>query len=965
MKNAKVFAFLSAAVVVMAACADRRTSPTSPNEVQALPRAMAGVMGTCTTIGQLNTLAQAIFSGSGPNVNSVLGKLDNLRKKVEANNVADAQAQAQNIVSFVQMKASEGQLGGTQAQITQFISGVLCFAGLSPNTFLILPSDAAQTRIADDGLSGIQLPANPVGVPTLLTMTTLDPNGPSPLITLLDQYPAYVDFTTSSPIVGTAIVAVCPAVTVPPAVRARLRLGHQASSGFQITPAADGSFLTCGSASLAQSKMPGWLRNIASLILPKPLYATKLESGGVGGSVTELSPFDAVDPELSFRGGVGGSVTELLREGEPDAGTRRRGGPPSIRDAMAGVTKTPGAVANTVVGGVCTASAATVGTGLEPECRPTVELKTFKGTILKNVPISWAVTGGGGTIAASDLATNACGAFGSTAANTTNTNGKAAICWTLGPLGGPNTSRATPSAGGDAPAGVSFNPAQLNFTADGLKITPTAGATGGNFVFDAAPHAGAGTCSDGLTPALTYTGGGVPQNAGSYTLTVTCGAGSLVYNTVTATATITITPATPVVAVSCPDSVVYSGAAQTPCSATATGPGLSASAAVTYANNVNVGTATATGAFEADGNYVAATGTATFQIVKAGSVTTVTCGASPTYTGSAHTPCSATATGVGGLSQSVAVTYTDNVNAGIASASATFAGGANHHGSTGSANFTILAAATSVAVSCPASVAYNAAVQTPCSASVSGPGLASPLSVSYAPASPRNAGSYTASAAFAAGGNYLGSANATLFAIVKAAATATSGSATMNFGATVPAIPCTVSGLLAGDAGAVTCTSSVPAITAAGTYPTTPVISPASPANYNVASVSGTLTVAAYVKVGCLASPVYSVMPESKSAQKKGSNLPIKCTLQTPQGAAVTNATGNVQVIDAGTAAVVPPVKTGIVVFSATNAMKYSNSGNYSYGLDTSPAAFVVGHYYYVVVTWNDGSKTEGWFLLK
>ena len=52
-------------------------------------------------------------------------------------------------------------------------------------------------------------------------------------------------------------------------------------------------------------------------------------------------------------------------------------------------------------------------------------------------------------------------------------------------------------------------------------------------------------------------------------------------------------------------------------------------------------------------------------------------------------------------------------------------------------------------------------------------------------------------------------------------------------------------------------------------------------------------------------------------------------------------------------------------VFTGTNVFKYSSGGNYAYGLDTSPAYFVAGHYYYVTATWKDGSTTTGWFLLK
>jgi hypothetical protein len=61
------------------------------------------------------------------------------------------------------------------------------------------------------------------------------------------------------------------------------------------------------------------------------------------------------------------------------------------------------------------------------------------------------------------------------------------------------------------------------------------------------------------------------------------------------------------------------------------------------------------------------------------------------YNGATQTPCSATVTGVGGLNQSLPVTYTNNINVGTATASASYAGDANHLLSTGSKNFSILA----------------------------------------------------------------------------------------------------------------------------------------------------------------------------------------------------------------------------------------------------------------------------------
>ncbi len=89
------------------------------------------------------------------------------------------------------------------------------------------------------------------------------------------------------------------------------------------------------------------------------------------------------------------------------------------------------------------------------------------------------------------------------------------------------------------------------------------------------------------------------------------------------------------------------------------------------------------------GQYYGSSGSATFTIARATSSTVVSCPASVTYTGAPRTPCSAMTTGAGGLSQSTTVTYSNNTNIGTATANATYAGDANHTGSSGSATFAI------------------------------------------------------------------------------------------------------------------------------------------------------------------------------------------------------------------------------------------------------------------------------------
>jgi len=112
-------------------------------------------------------------------------------------------------------------------------------------------------------------------------------------------------------------------------------------------------------------------------------------------------------------------------------------------------------------------------------------------------------------------------------------------------------------------------------------------------------------------------------------LTITCSGGVLsgyTFNT-TATANLTITKAPSTTTVTCPTSVVYTGAALTPCTAAVTGVGgLNTTATVTYVSNTNVGTATASATYAGDANHNGSTGSKTFAITAA--VTSLT------YTGS-------------------------------------------------------------------------------------------------------------------------------------------------------------------------------------------------------------------------------------------------------------------------------------------------------------------------------------------
>lgn len=454
-------------LLLLAACGPD-SALVSPNPADSAgpgspQRATAPTPGTCTTPENLLALVDTVFGTGSPNYNSARGKTDNLIKQVRDGNLPAAQDQAYNIVEFV-LKLWRGKgLEGTEEQTLRLINAVYCYAGVATtasdadNSWLIYPTDLPQVIVSTDLLAGIKLPAEPVFEPSLLTITRIDPAayplGSGPLETKLDQYPGFYDFDLQSAndlnLARPAIVAVCLLANIPTEVADRLRLGHQRDAGpqnFEITPVPDPTeldFLACPDPS-TYGAHPGWIRKAADLFLPKPLFAAAMyRSGGVGGTAGELSPFAPVDTRLSGSGGVGGTAGELIR------------------------MPAPGEVLSlSSLGESCEPLEAPIGTELAAACRPSVTISTRLGTVLQDVPVTWAVTAGGGVVAV-DLAgaDPDCGTFGSSASATTNAAGVTRACWRMGSTPGVNTLTATPSAGGDAPYGVTFEPPFLTFIA--------------------------------------------------------------------------------------------------------------------------------------------------------------------------------------------------------------------------------------------------------------------------------------------------------------------------------------------------------------------------------------------------------------------------------------------------------------------------------------------------------------------
>jgi len=215
----------------------------------------------------------------------------------------------------------------------------------------------------------------------------------------------------------------------------------------------------------------------------------------------------------------------------------------------------------------------------------------------------------------------------------------------------------------------------------------------------------------------------------------------------------------------------------------------------------NAGAYSASAFYAGDANHTGSSDSETFEILKANSTTTVNCPSSVVYNGSAQTPCSASVTGAGGLSETLSVAYANNTNAGTASASAAYAGDANHSGSSDSKTFEISKASSTTTVNCPSSVVYNSSAQTPCSASVTGAGgLNQSLPVAYL--NNTDVGTATASASYGGDANHTGSSAGASFAIVPKDLTATGSTEnTINIAkaGTITFVLRGVTGIAAGD----------------------------------------------------------------------------------------------------------------------------------------------------------------------
>jgi MBG domain len=384
--------------------------------------------------------------------------------------------------------------------------------------------------------------------------------------------------------------------------------------------------------------------------------------------------------------------------------------------------------------------------------------------------------------------------------------------------------------------------------------------------------------------------------------------------------------------------------------------GLNQLLTVNYSNNTNAGTATVSASFAGDANHTGSADSKSFTIDKASSGTAVSCPTNVTYTGSPLGPCSATVTGAGGLNQSLTVIYTDNTNAGTATASASFAGDANHTGSSDSKAFTIDKASSITTVSCPASVVYNDSAQTPCTAAASGVGgLNQSLTVIHS--NNINAGTAMASATFAGDANHTGSSHSSYFTVTKAPATimlSSLGSFIYNGTPRAATATTTPAGLTVVT---VTYSGYTTAPTNVGTYA---VVASLNNPNYEAPNATGTIAITPWTLNGFY-QPVD--MGGVLNTVKGGSTVPLKFEVfqGTTELTDVTVVKSTLTyLVTCETNAVQEEIET---IATGGTVLRYdATAGQFIYNWQTPKSP---GKCYNTVVTTQDGSSLQAKFKLK
>jgi hypothetical protein len=433
-------------VFLLAACAEQPTEIPSQPDPPTPSELIGGPVGC--TLNDLLDLTKAILPPS-PQLNAIITLLKALPVKPPPRFMAALRRSVFRIIDLVSKAYEAGKLKDspdTPANVLAFIQGMYCFAEMPAPTFstptgpidpdefafAVISSTSGETEVLPNSEQGglvFQAATLPDNVPFVtVTLYRLPDGPPGPLLTTLNQFPLFYEFSVSPHVEFTKLVfaGICLADLFPQS--SSLRLAHNVSDDWgdvRILPFINPDFLNCDNLPASPGPL-GSFKRLGSLFgsyfLPTQLHATSsmLVTTGVGGALKRLSPFGSVDPNSN--------PADLEFNGEFDE-----------LSAPAGTAVTPA---------------------------PSVVVKSMNGTPIANVPVDFAASEGS-TVNG-----------GSTATVLTNDDGIATVdSWVLGEDAGTYTLSATPRHVNQDPAtqegfpdppyqpAAEFDPASLVFTA--------------------------------------------------------------------------------------------------------------------------------------------------------------------------------------------------------------------------------------------------------------------------------------------------------------------------------------------------------------------------------------------------------------------------------------------------------------------------------------------------------------------
>jgi hypothetical protein len=442
--------------LLLTACSDQPTEvPLGPQVAAPEGASLVDPVASCPASSiesQIKALAPA-----GALRTSLVSRFKSIPTKVAQRTGTAARDKMFALVDAILDAYYAGQFGGTsaaiQAKVLTLISSLYCFVRLDSPTLpagslgpdgvvgVVTPNSPTTTLVVPSEHAAVTIPAGAAPSPTTIVVRIL-PDEPPPLLTSLNQYPYFYEFSSFPEVTFNldVLAGICPRDNLD-AINANLRLAHNVGANFgdvEVLPRPTGAVQGLDCADLPESASKagrglgvfawsGWRwmdRTLAPLgraLLPEPLHAAThaLLTLGVGGTTRKFSPFGIVD--------ITSNPASL--DFNPDAGAF-------------------GSLAALPLGSVTA---------------PSVVLTSERGDPIPNWPVRFSVASGGGTINGGTVPVTVV----------TGPNGVASLTsWNLG-AAGTNTVSATPTpvagepiSSTDAyqPAGA-FAPASLTFTA--------------------------------------------------------------------------------------------------------------------------------------------------------------------------------------------------------------------------------------------------------------------------------------------------------------------------------------------------------------------------------------------------------------------------------------------------------------------------------------------------------------------